>query len=460
MKANPLVIAAVALALLGGAVWYTRENPPPDEDAAPKIVELEEDEIRKVTLRQEGQEPITMERNEDNEWVFGDGSELAADDTSIGLMVSSLSSLNAERVVSENVVEWGPYELEDPSLSVGYELAEGGGEIQFGRDTPTGSGVFARLKGDPRLFTVYSYNKTSFEKSVFDLRDKRLLQLDEDSIADVTVKVGQRTIGFRQEDGDWAIVQPMELRADDFTVGDLVRAVRTAEMTEVLEEGEPSGQYSFRAPKATVEVKDANGNHELVVAQDGDTYYARSSWQRGVYKVNSTLADSLDKPVNDFRDKKVFDFGYADPARVDVRAGDMVVAVVHADDKWLLESDEGREVDGVKVQTLLDRLRNLTATEFPSDQAADQDGFGLDAPEIEATVTPEREDGQPEKVILTSADQAAVYAARDGEHSTYQVEQSAAQDIVRAVEDVLSEPDEEEPSADEDSESEDADSGD
>ena len=458
MKANPLAIAAVALALLGGAVWYTRENPPPEEDAAPKIVDLKEDDIRKVTLRQEGQDPISMVRGEEDEWRFGEGLDLAADDTSIGLMVSSLASLNAERVVSENVVEWGPYELEAPALSVSYELDEGGGEIQFGRDTPTGSGVFARLKDDPRLFTVYSYNKTSFEKSVFDLRDKHLLQLDEDSIAEVTVRADGRTIGFTQKDGDWAIVQPMELRADDFTVDDLVRAVRTAEMTEVLEEGEPSGEYSFRTPKATVEIQDANGTHELIVAQDGDTYYARSSSQEGVYEVSSTLAESLDKPVNDFRDKKVFDFGYADPARVEVRAGDLAATVVHSEEKWLLESDQGREVDGVKVQTLLDRLRNLTATEFPSDRLADQARFGLDAPAIEATVTPEGEDGQPETVRLTSADQAPVYAARDGEPSSYQVEQSAARDIIRAVEDVLSEPDEEGIAEKEDSDSEEGES--
>ncbi len=448
MKANPLLIAVIALALLGGAVWYTRENPPPDDDAAPKIVDVEEEDIREVTLRQKGEDPITVVRGEDDEWQFGGGLEVAGDDTSIGLMVSSLASLNADRVVSENVVEWGPYELEDPVLAVSYELTEGAGEIQFGRDTPTGSGVFARLLGDPRLFTVYSYNKTSFEKSVFDLRDKRLLRLDEDSISEVTVETGGRAIGFRQEDGDWRIVRPLELRADDFTVGDLVRAVRTAEMTEVLAEGETTGEYSFRAATATVTVTDEQGSHELVLAKDGDTYYARSSAQDGVFAVSSTLAESLDKPAADFRNKKLFEFGYADPARVDVRAGDLSVSVVHSEDKWLLESEGGREVDGVKVQTLLDRLRNLTATDFPSDRLADQARFGLDDPEIEAAVTPEGEGTAAEKVRITSADQAAVYAARDGEPSTYKVEQSASQDIRRAVEDVLSKPEEEDEAED------------
>ena len=444
MKANPLVLAVTALALLGGAVWYTRENPPPDDDAAPKIVAVEEEDVREVTLRQEGQDPITVVRGEGGEWRFGGGLDIAADDTSVGLMVSSLASLNADRVVSENVVEWGPYELEDPGLVVSYELAEGGGEVQFGRDTPTASGVFARLKGDPRLFTVYRYNKTSFEKSVFDLRDKRLLHLDEDSISEMTVEAGGRTIGFLQEDGDWRIVRPMELRADDFTVGDLARAVRTAEMTEVLAEHEGDGEYDFLKPTATVTVTDSQGPHTLILAQDGDTHYARSSAQEGVFKVSSTLAESFDKPVADFRDQKLFDFGYADPASVEVRAGDLDVSAIKSVDKWLLESEGGREVDGVKVQTLLDRLRNLTATEFPSDHSDDQARFGLDDAEIEAAVTPEGDGAASESVRISATDQPAVYAVRDGEPSTYKVEQSAAQDIRRAVEDILRAPEENE----------------
>lgn len=455
MKSNPLVIAAVVLALLGGAVWYTRENPPPDEDAAPKIVEVEADDIRRITLRRNGEEPIEMVRGEDDEWEFAGGLEFAADDSSIGLMASSLASLNAERVVSESVVEWGPYELEAPDLAVGYALEEAGGEVQFGRDTPTGSGVFARLKGDPRLFTVYSYNRNSFDKSVFDLRDKRLLRLDEDTISRITVETTSRTLGFEREDGDWRVVQPMEARADDFTVGDLSRAIRTAEMTEVLADAETGESYSFRRPRATVTVEDGNGRHELVIAQDGETYIARSSGQDGVYAVSSTLAESLDKELADFRNKKLFDFGYADPARIEVRAGEQTVTIVRTDDKWKLESGGGRELDGEQVQTLLDRLRNLTATDFPSDSAAAQARFGLDSPAIEAAVTQAGADQVSEEVRISSPDTAAVYAARQGEPTTYAVEQAAAQNIERSVADILEEPGE----GDETDAAEDEDSG-
>jgi len=441
MRANPLLVAAVLLALLGGAVWYTRENPPEDDDAQPRVVDVEQAEIREVSLLRKGEDAITLVRGADDEWEFGGGSEIPADQSAVGQLVSSLASLNAERVVSENVVEWGPYELDEPELAVSFELAEGGGAVHFGRDTPTGSGVFARLEDDPRLFTLYSYNKTSFEKSQFDLRDKRLLVLDDASISSVTVSAGGRKLQFDRADGNWSIVLPAPLRADDFTVSDLVRAVRTAEMTEVLSDSADSPDYSFRSPLATVFVSDERGEHELVLAKDGETYYARSSAHSGVFGVSETLAESFDKPVSDFRNKKLFDFGFADPARVELQAGETSAAIVRGDDGWLLESDGNRELDGEKAQTLLDRLRNLTATEFPSDNEGRQKDFGLGSPAITAAVTPTGADGAAETVIVSKTDQTLVYAARVGEPSTYRVEQSAALDIERALEDLLALPD-------------------
>ena len=456
MKANPLLVAAILLALLGGAVWYTRENPPEDDDARPTVVDVEQDEIREVSLLRKGEDAITLVRGEDDEWKFGGDATVSADQSAVGQLVSSLASLNAERVVSETVVDWEPYELDEPELAVSYKLAEGGGAVQFGRDTPTGSGVFARLEDDPRLFTLYSYNKTSFEKSRFDLRDKRLLDLDDASISSVTVAAGGRNMQFERADGDWSIVSPSRFRADDFTVTDLVRAVRTAEMTEVLSDSGESAEYSFRTPLATVSVTDGSGDHELVLAKDGDTYFARSSTHSGVYGVSSTLAESFDKPIEDFRNKKLFDFGFADPSHVEVQAGDKTASIARVDDGWLLESDGNRQLDGEQVQTLLDRLRNLTATEFPSDDASRQNAFGLGSPAITAAVTPSDADDSSETVVVSKTDQTLVYAARVGEPSTYRVEQSAAQDIARAVDDILAPPGDEDDSSESDAADEDS----
>ncbi len=449
MKANPLLVAVVVLAVLGGAVWYTRENPPPTDDDAPTIVKVEEDSIEEVTVTRAGHDTVTVVRGDDDAWDFGEGIDIPGDSSSIGFMITSLASLNADRIVSENVLDWSPYELDRPGLQVSYKLKDApGGEVWFGKETPTGSGVFARIKDDPRLFTVYSYNKTLFEKEIFDLRDKNLMQVDDDKISRVTVTAGSSSIEFGKSGDDWQILKPGPLRGDNFTIGDLVRAARTAEMTSVLDETESGGVYNFGSPLAIVEIVDDSGSHALTVAKDGDTFYAKSSDQAGVYEVASTLAESFDKPVSDFRNKKVFDFGFADPAKIEVRDGSTTVVITKAEDKWLLSSDGDRELEGEKVQTLLDGLRNLTATEFPSDNAADQARYGLSEPVINAEVTPSEEGAEPEKVVVSSPDAERVYAARVGEPTTYEVEKAPAQDIQRAIEEILKpaeEPEQEEP---------------
>ena len=37
--------------------------------------------------------------------------------------------------------------------------------LLVGDDTPTGAGVFAKLEGDPRVFTVASFVKSSLDKT-------------------------------------------------------------------------------------------------------------------------------------------------------------------------------------------------------------------------------------------------------------------------------------------------------
>ncbi len=48
-------------------------------------------------------------------------------------------------------------------------------QLLLGDDTPAGGDVYAALAGDPRVFTISSYNKSSLAKSLNDLRDKSLL---------------------------------------------------------------------------------------------------------------------------------------------------------------------------------------------------------------------------------------------------------------------------------------------
>jgi len=438
MKANPLLVALVLLVVLGGAVYYTRENPPEIGESKPALLKTEEKNVQELVIRKQDGETIGVRRGEDEKWQFLPPIEVAADDGQIGFLVANLSKMDADRVVKDTVESWGPFGLEgDGSMSLDVKLKEGEPrKIIFGADTPTGSGVFARIDGDPRLMTAYAYTKTSFDKKLFDLRDKRMLRVEADKISGLKLKVGGSVFDLSKgADSDWRITAPRSLRADNFTVDDLARAAYSAEMTTILEEGEPSGAFSFSNPLAEVEIVDDVGAHALVVAKgEGDKYYAKSSDLDGVYEVGATLAESLGKDLDELRNKKPFDFGFTTVKSLSVRDGETVSLFERSGEKWLLASDNGREMSAGLVQTLIDSLRNLTAVSFPPEDGA---GYGLDAPEIEAEVLLDEEAAVPEKVLISSLSADRVYAQRDGEPAVYEIEKAPAEEIRRALDDAL-----------------------
>ncbi|MEZ5391535.1 MAG: DUF4340 domain-containing protein [Bryobacterales bacterium] len=440
MKANPLLIAVVVLAVLGGAVYYSIENPPADEDAKPELVKAKEADITEVTVTKAGQAPITVVRGADDKWTFGGGLTIPADDSAIGLMITNLASMDADRVVEENVTDWAPYGLEgDGELSVDVKFKEAPEKkIIFGGQSPTGSNVFARVEGESKLYTAFSYVKSSFDKTVFDWRDKALLQADDAKVSRVRLDLGDRKYELgKTGEGNWQILEPGPVRGDNFSVGDLARAIEDAQMTAVVSENGDAPGVSFDKPYAKADVTDDKGEHTLTIARAGDLYYAKSSDQPGVYEISSTTAESLNKKLEDLRDKKLFDFGFAAISRVTVKADGKAATIAKKEDKWLLSSDGDREVDAAKVQTLIDSLRNLTAIGFPSDSASDHARYGLASPAIEAEVQEAEGDKKAEKVLVSDPSGARVYAARAGEATVYELEKAPAQEIVRALDDVL-----------------------
>lgn len=457
MKPTPLLIALGLFIILAGFVYYTDENPSETEDNRQPILRIEASKISSITISRPEHEIVTLERGDEEEWIFGQPDyAIRVDESAASLMASTLAELDADRVVEENISEWEPFGLLGTgTLQVGVTVDGGVNHtVVFGDDTPTGAGVFARLAGDSRLFTVFSYVKNGFEKEIFDLRDKKLLRVENGTVASAVLTTGGKSIGFGKTNANsWQITEPGPLRADNYKVDDLIRATSDAEMIAVLESAENStGTYSFRRPFASVEIIDGAGSHTLTISKvrgDDEKYYARSSDTAGIFEISSTVASDLDKGVDDFRNNKLFDFGFKSIASLDVRDGETDLKIEKREDVWQLTSQGGRDLDSTKVQALIDKLRNLTAKAYPSDYEASFVRYGLTKPMIETSVT--TEEGAIDEVLISVPSNDQAYAARRGQPSTYEVETAAVEEIQEAVTAVLK-PAEEELALDEDKE--------
>jgi hypothetical protein len=228
----------------------------------------------------------------------------------------------------------------------------------------------------------------------------------------------------KNNQNEWQILKPRPLRADGSQVDTLITKLKDAKMDLAGAQLDIAQKFAAAAKVATVVVADAGGNQTLDVRRDKDkNCYAKSSAVEGVYKVASDLADALDKNLDDFRNKKLFDFGFSDPNKVELKA----VTYAKSGDKWLAGS---KAMDNTSVQNLIDKLRDLSAAKFP------EKGGGQ--PVFEARVT--SNDGKRVEKVSITKQGTQYFAQRENEPSIYEVDSKAVDDLQKAASDVKEPP--------------------
>jgi hypothetical protein len=428
MKPKGLLIAVGLLAVLGGLVYWSNKKQAasagksPTDTTTTKLMTIPDDQFQEIRIRKLTDEVQDLKR-ENGKWRLESPKQLGADQDAVGSMVSTLSSLTADKTIETNATDLQAYGLTVPTLDITVTKKDGStAEVLVGDNTPTNSGAYAKLPKDGRIFTIASFVKTSLDKSVNDLRDKRLLTFDSDKLTRLNVTAKGPAFEFgKNGQNEWQILKPRPLRADSSAVETLVSKLRDAKMDPLVndEDAKKATAAFGSSPRvALVTVTDAGGDQTLELRKDKDkNYYAKSSVVEGVHKVSSDIGDAFDKSVDDFRNKKLFDFGFSDPSRIELTKG---VAYTKSGDKWM---SGAKTMDNSSVQSLIDKLRDLAAAKFVDNGAGET--------VLEATVT--SNSGKKVEKVTIRKQGADYFAQREGEPSIYQLDSKSVDDLQAAA---------------------------
>jgi hypothetical protein len=438
MQVRGLLIAIVVLGVLAGGVYWS-ERHKAVEDAkeasggASKLVSLKDEDVRKIEIRKKAAPaPVVVERDKSNQWQMSSPQNWRVDQDSATGVASAYSGLTYDRIVEEKPADLSGYGLQSPATELTVTGKDGKSrKLLLGDDTPTGGATFAKFADDPKVFTIQSGTKTSLDKSAMDLRDKRLLAFEADKLTRVELTAKGQPVEFgRNAQKEWQIVKPKPQRADNGQVEELVRKLGDVRMdTSVPEADAAKAPASFAAGTriGVASVTDATGTKTLEVRKKGEEYFAKSSVVDGVFKVANDVGESLNKGLDDFRNKKLFDFGFNEPTSVNIKDGDKAYAFQKKDEKWLAN---GKQVDPTSVQSLIDKLRDLKATRIAE--------AGFTTPVIEISVV--SDSGKRTEKVLISRTGTTFFAKRDGEPAIYELDSKAVEELQRAAADVKEPP--------------------
>jgi Domain of unknown function (DUF4340) len=437
MPVRGLLVAVVILGILAGGVYWSERNKAAEDakeasGGPSKLVNVKQEDVRKVEIRRRDAPAVVLERDKANNWQMLAPETWRVDQDETGGLASSYSGLSYDRVVEERATDLAGYGLQPPSLEVIFTAKDGKTrKLMIGDETPTGSAVFAKFEDDPRVFTLPSSTKTSLDKAAKDLRDKRLLTFDPEKLSRVELVAKGGPIEFgRNAKKEWQIVKPKPQRADNGHVEELVRKLKDARMdTSVSDEVAAKAASSFAGGSrvASANLTDSAGTHTIEVRKKGDDYFARSSGLQGIFKIPSDVGEGLNKALDDFRNKKLFDFAFDDPTSVTVRDGDKQYAIQKSGEKWL---QGGKQMDAISVQSLIDKLRDLSAIKFVDN--------GFTTPIMELSVT--SDGGKRVEKVQIAKNGNSYFARREGEPAIYEVDSKNVEEIQRAAADVKEPP--------------------
>ncbi len=425
MKGRGLLVAAIILAALSGTLYWSNHRKPAASsvssaaETSTKVLDLKPADVTGIKLSKKGAEDLTLAKNDVGQWQITSPKPLPADQDAVSSVLSTLSPLNSDRVVEEKATDLSQYGLAQPSIQVIItEKNKKSEDLLFGDDTPAGYGVYAAVAGDPRVFIIASYHKSTLDKSSNDLRDKRLLPFDSEKLTRIELAAKKETIEFGRSKDQWQILKPKPLRADQSAVEDLVRSLRDAKMELTASDDEKKSATAFNSGTAVASVKltDVSGTQELQIRKSKDDYFAKSTAVAGIYKVATNVGTSTDKRLDDFRNKKVFDFGFVDPDKIEAHDGAKSYFLTHSGSDWW---SNGTKMDESTVSTLVGAIRDLSASKFPDN--------GFTTPSIDLTVT--TDNGKRMEKVLIAKNGDRYVAKRENEPALYELSATSVTDL-------------------------------
>ena len=274
---------------------------------------------------------------------------------------------------------------------------------------------------------VWYSNRNEVEKKEAEAQAKQLFgDLKAESVEWIELRTSDgKDARLERADGAWRVAKPIAFPADPSTADGLASALVGVVSEGVIEDAQGAEVYGLGAGANVVRFRAGGVDHELLTGKKtpiGANNYV-STGTGSVYTVASFRASSLDKSLDDLRERRPLRFDRSGVQRIEATWVDGGVVLENKDGKWRMIAPLDTDADQETVETLLSDLVFLRASGFVDAPPPDKD-VGLDAPQYRVVLTDAPQDGkQPirHELRIGGLLDEKVRAVRGAEASLYQI---------------------------------------
>lgn len=424
---NTAILAAL-VALLGAYLYWVERPAIEYEARSNRLLEFDPDTISRVSLTSKGD---TIEAVKvDGAWHITSPIEGPADSRAVDTLVRTAAEAAHSRTIEPESDDLSAFGLAEPETIL---QLDGDGlslpALAIGKGTPIGFNAYVRRGDEDAVLLTGGTVRAALVKSVADLREKEILQLDEADVTALTIRPRSGDVVRLERSAEgWRLSSPIEARAAEAAVRNLLSALRALRAVDFLADrgADAEAGRGLAPPAWQIEIEREDEPVVLRLGNEVDvgdkTLVAASiAGEAQIYLVASHVPAGLGKSANDLRDKHLLDVEPETVHQLEVRHRDGdTFEVTRTGEEWSVSGDT--PTNALVAKRLVDDVVALEGDTIVREEA-DLASFGLDDPDIEIELLDA--DGSALGTIVARRDETndppTHYAARLGNGPLYTV---------------------------------------
>ncbi len=417
--------AALGVLFVGLAAFFyvyeVRQGPAREKAATEKDrlwKGLESKDIEEVVITR-GAEVLHLRKSGDG-WVLAAPVTAKAEARPVDDLLLSLATLRVEREIEASPTNPADFALAPPAAEIAFKAKGQEYRIRLGGKNPTGIWVYAQEGAKAAVILVPDSLLQDAQKSAADFRDRSVIAFERKDVKAFEVqpaRSGPSLKAERKGTDDWQMTTPVTGPADREQIGALLEQLKSAKIKEFVADPRTApGSYGLDQPLKLVLWL---GEEKERVAKtlrfgspvpDKKAVYAQREGDSTIFLVDEALAKAVPTTATALRAKTVFAYDRDKLERLELESPKGKVGLALEGGAWRITAPAPLKADERAMGDILQKARDLRATEFVADDARRLAQFGLDRPQVKLTVW-EKDAKEPKALLLAPVkDKTLAYA--------------------------------------------------
>lgn len=372
MKKGSSSTVLLIIALAGLSAWYFlyekhfKLDKSRAEEKAKLIVPYLKEEIQELEILHSKGETVKLQKS-GADWILLAPINDLADSGTIASLLTTLTSAQEERKVEDNPSDLTPYGLSEPLLKIRVKKDLNSSlELWIGAQTEVGFSSYAKLSDRSPIYKINRSLPSAFEKSVFELRNKKLVMIPKEELKEVEIQNSSGSfLVNKEENGKWFLARE-GMPTDSASWGRLLTSIVDLRTIGVISE-KTDNLAPFGLNRPTIQIGITpfkKPKQQILIGLVSGKVYAKNEEKPFVYELDKTVLKELQKAALDLREKHLVTFDRFSVSKI--RFSGINSLEIKKDGAGWIFSDAAKEerIDPSQVEQWLTHLQDVNVNKY------------------------------------------------------------------------------------------------